>query len=380
MGSGETAPTMVKTHRALFDRVGEAPAVLLSTPYGFQENASEIAARAVEYFRQSVGRSIEPVDEHQLARLRAAGLIFSGPGSPSYALRAWSGTPVPDLLADRLRPGGDGGCITFASAAALTLGLKTVPVYEIYKVGEEVRWLDGLDLLAAATGLRAAVIPHFDNAEGGTHDTRYCYLGERRLRMLEEQLPDDAFVLGVDEHTACILDPDAGTVEITGLGGVTVRRRGAAVRFEAGTTMPIARLQDADASPASTGQVSEDPPSPGRSPLLDDVVRLEAAFDDGDAGADAVLELEQLLHDWSGDTLQSDEPDRARAVLRSLIDRLGRRDDAARLAAVVAAVVAARDEARRERRWDEADRLRDALLAAGVEIRDEAGGTVWRSC
>jgi hypothetical protein len=39
------------------------------------------------------------------------------------------------------------------------------------------------------------VIPHYDNTEGGTHDTRYCYLGERRLRLIESELPDDAAVL-----------------------------------------------------------------------------------------------------------------------------------------------------------------------------------------
>src|SRR6266571_3494942 len=32
------------------------------------------------------------------------------------------------------------------------------------------------------------VIPHYDNAEGGTHDTRFCYLGERRLAALEALL------------------------------------------------------------------------------------------------------------------------------------------------------------------------------------------------
>lgn len=35
MGSGETAPTMVKPHRALFERLGTASAVLLDTPYGY---------------------------------------------------------------------------------------------------------------------------------------------------------------------------------------------------------------------------------------------------------------------------------------------------------------------------------------------------------
>ena len=76
-----------------------------------------------------------------------------------------------------------------ASAAALTLGVATIPVYEIYKVGEDPHWLEGLDLLGPATGLRAAVVPHYDNAEGGNHDTRFCYMGERRLQALEAALP-----------------------------------------------------------------------------------------------------------------------------------------------------------------------------------------------
>ncbi len=115
--------------------------------------------------------------------------------------------------------------MTFASAAALTLGSHTVPVYEIYKVGEEPRWLDGLDLLTPL-GLPVAVIPHYDNAEGGTHDTRFCYLGERRLAVLERMLPSDHFVLGVDSHTALVLDLVAGTATVMGLGGVTVRAGG----------------------------------------------------------------------------------------------------------------------------------------------------------
>ena len=132
---------------------------------------------------------------------------------------------MPDALGEKLA---GGGVLTMASAAALTLGVVTIPVYEIYKVGEEPRWLDGLDLLGAATGLRAAVVPHYDNAEGGNHDTRFCYMGERRLRPLEAQLPDGAFVLGVDSHTALVLDLEAGVASIAGAG----RRDGARRRAE----------------------------------------------------------------------------------------------------------------------------------------------------
>ena len=52
MGSGETAPTMAKVHRALLDRLGEeaAQVAIVDTPYGFQENADELSARTVEFF------------------------------------------------------------------------------------------------------------------------------------------------------------------------------------------------------------------------------------------------------------------------------------------------------------------------------------------
>ena len=67
-------------------------------------------------------------------------------------------------------------------------------------------------------------IPHWDNAEGSGHDTRYCFLGQRRFDVLERTLPDDVFVLGIDEHTALVIDVDAGLASVRGRGGVTVRR------------------------------------------------------------------------------------------------------------------------------------------------------------
>ncbi|MBV8959527.1 MAG: hypothetical protein JO087_12205 [Actinobacteria bacterium] len=396
MGSGETSPTMIKTHRRLLaaaDRVG--PAVLLDTPVGFQENASDIAARAVEYFRDGVGHPIsvarwrgahedDVTYEEMLTALRTAGYVFAGPGSPSYALRQWADTPVPSLLAAKLR---DGGCVTFASAAALTLGVVTVPVYEIYKVGEEPRWLPGLDLLGAATGLSIAVIPHYDNAEGGTHDTRFCYLGERRLAELERSLPDGTFVLGVDEHTACVIDLEASTATVEGLGGVTVRRAGESHVITSGTTVPLAELASAGEVVAPAFAPVEDVglggsgPSDQHSPLLAAAAELEARFDAALAELDvrgavaAMLELEEALVAWSRDTLQSDEPDRTRAVLRSMIVRLGQLTDVGPL---VEAMLEIRTRARSERRFEESDWVRDRLVEFGVEVHDTPEGSSWR--
>ena len=316
MGSGETTPTMVTVHADLLSRLGPkpVPAVLLDTPFGFQENAPDISGRTVEYFRDRVGfpitvasfRSRElatPLEyETMLARVAEARYVFAGPGSPSYALRQWLGTGVPDLLATKLR---DGGCVTLASAAAVGLGLFALPVYEVYKVGEDPRWLEGLDLMSA-TGLRVAVVPHYNNAEGGTHDTRFCYMGERRLRMLEELLPDGVDILGVDEHTAAIFDIGAGTVSVRGRGGMTLRRKGMSERFENGMTLPVTELAAMSSSDGVASEVQvpvvdpadAGPPPSGPSPFLEEVAKQSEVADsalaarDVDAAVGAVLAIE----------------------------------------------------------------------------------------
>ncbi|MFM8564189.1 MAG: hypothetical protein ACKOCE_09940 [Acidimicrobiia bacterium] len=405
MGSGETAPTMMKPHRDLIARLpGRPSAVVLDTPYGFQENAPELAARAVEYFRQSVGHPIEvaglarlhdadPLEVEQgLDRVRRADYLFAGPGSPTYALRQWAGTAVPDIVRGKLR---DGGAITFASAAALTLGRFTVPVYEIYKVGAEPRWLDGLDLLSEVS-LNVAVIPHYDNSEGGHHDTRFCYLGERRLQMLEEMLPADAHVIGVDEHTGVVLDLDASTATVIGNGTVTVRVRGTSTTFPSGSVISIDQLRDPGRASTNVGapdRPDDSHPTLGSpaatASLAADTARATRAFDEalaagraGDA-ARAALELETAIRDWSADTLQSTDTDNAHAALRSMIVRLG---DAAVggladprdvIGPYIGVLLELRAAVRADKRYDLSDLIRDRLAAVDVEVRDTPQGVEW---
>ncbi len=403
---------MVATHREVMGSVG-APAVLLDTPYGFQDNAADISARALAYFRDTVGQPVQVASvrgrddadrlaqESALAAVRAARWVFAGPGSPSYALRQWSGTPLPGLLEDTLdagRPEGQGGAVVFASAAALTLGVVTVPVYEIYKCGDPPAWLDGLDLLSRVTGLSAAVIPHYDNAEGGNHDTRFCYLGERRLQAMEAMLPEGAFVLGVDEHTAAVIDLDAGTTAVVGRGGLTVRRDGVSTVHPAGTTLETASLAAATATGASAGS-SPTAPAPGHpaaggtstvaASLATRVRELTASFDaamaarDVDAAVRAVLALDDEMLAWSTDTLQSDDTDRARAALRAMVVRLG---ELAKVGAVdrrevvgpfIDELLSLRAGARAGKRFAEADGVRARLTELGVEVRDTPDGAQW---
>jgi cyanophycinase-like exopeptidase len=415
MGSGETAPTMARVHRLLLARLGlpPAPAVLLDTPYGFQENADEITARALEYFRENVGMrmAVAPfraADEEPLlratalARMREARYLFAGPGSPSYALRQWRGSEVPEVIFDKLARG---GVVAFASAAALTLGARTIPVYEIYKVGAPPTWLDGLDVLGRL-GLDVAVVPHYDNAEGGSHDTRFCYMGERRLVQLEAELSAGQSILGVDSHTCLVFDFGAGTAAVLGLGGVTVRVAGRSEVLPTGTTLTVDELRaiaarldrsaavEHQATPAAETATYAAAPTPGvppstRSPLLDEVHGQEQRFEAAVTAQDraeavrAVLAVENLLLAWSRDTAGGDELDRARGVLQALIVRLtdlGGTPDSSlwdRLAPLIELLIEARARARAARDFGLADAIRDGLVAAGVELHDAPAGTSW---
>ncbi len=406
MGSGETAPTMIKTHRSVIERLGSSPrAVVLDTPYGFQENAPELAARAQDYFRKSVGHPIEVAGLHAvrdaddltlaqgISRIRDADYLFAGPGSPTYALRQWAGSNVRSEIADKLR---NGGAVTFASAAALTLGRFTVPVYEIYKVGEDPYWLDGLDVLAEID-LHVAVIPHYDNAEGGHHDTRFCYLGERRLRILEEHLPDDVHVLGIDEHTGVVIDLDTESVTVVGNGGITIRVRGESTVYPTGSELTLDVLRNRTASAVGAAPRTptvavvdvEAPAGTSETSLIAATGRCEADFAaalaarDADGAARAVLELEAAIHDWSADTVQSDDTDRARAALRSMVVKLaaaasgGLQDPREAAAPFVNALLSLRATVRAEKRYDLSDIIRDRMLEAGVEVRDTKEGVEW---
>jgi len=241
-----------------------------------------------------------------------------------------------------------------------------------------------------------AVVPHYDNAEGGNHDTRFCYLGERRLRVLEAELPDEVFILGVDGHTALVLDVDAGTASVLGLGTVTVRKDGRSTVFPAGSELRIADLVAAvlpGSAPAAgaaaaspvAGPVGEPPPRL----LREEVAELERVFNaslddcDAQAAVRAILALDETIQAWAGDTDQSDALATARSTLRGAIVCLGEmavegaRDPATLIGPFVDALLAERLRARAARDWAAADAVRDRLLAAGVELHDTPDGTTW---
>jgi hypothetical protein len=209
--------------------------------------------------------------------------------------------------------------------------------------------------------------------------------------VMEEQLPADVFILGVDEHTACILDLDADTATVTGLGAVTIRRHGHSTRFESGSTVPLeawrsGELRSGDVeSPHGGGERHQN----ASQPFLDGVRAAEREFDaaltdgDGRGAVKAVLDLDDLMAEWANETFSADEEAQARAALRSMVTRLGEaadnglRDPKEAIAPYVEALLEARRTARSEQRFADADAIRERLTAAGVELRDTPAGTDW---
>ncbi len=402
MGSGELTATMVEVHKEMLSRTGGSPrAVFLDTPAGFQLNADEISRKAVEYFRTRIQhamtvaslKSAETLSaydaEQAFHALRQADYILVGPGSPTYAVRQWEHTPVRDILCSRIDAG---ACLVAASAAALTMGTHTLPVYEIYKVGQDLHWQDGMNILPHF-GLNLTVIPHWNNAEGGTHDTRFCFMGGPRFDALQSMLPEDVAILGLDEHTACIIDLAAQTAEIRGVGRVILRRGTAETVFQKGDRFSLDVFRNIEtAHPAAAGtSESPAPPSPAQAPedaFWQRIHAIESAFQSGMETAapekivNALLELDQTI--WNAHQALEDDTAiaQAREILRECITLAGTllsrpADPEQHVAPLVEDLVRLRADFRNQGKWPEADAVRDCLQRNHIIVEDAPEGTRW---
>jgi hypothetical protein len=210
--------------------------------------------------------------------------------------------------------------VVFASAAVVAAGRFVMPVYEIYKAGLDPLWVPGLDFLAPF-GLRLTFIPHWNNTDGGAElDTSRCFIGQERFEQMCALLPDDAMVVGIDEHTALVLDLTEGIAQVIGRGSVHILTLHGEREHAGDTIFKITEMGNLAIPPAGTG------------------ISLEV--------------YQRTLEGYP----QSTEIHSAQS-------------------AAVQALVAARDEARLVQDWGKADRLRQELNDLGWSIKDTPQGT-----
>jgi hypothetical protein len=256
-GSGETSQIGGPVYETLVRRMGRSTPLriaVLETPAGFEPNSPQVAMRIADFLRRRLkafsplvevvparkrGTPFSPDDPALLEGVLRADLVFLGPGSPTYAVRqlrgsrAWHAVTARHLL---------GGTTVLASAAMIAAGTFALPVYEIFKVGEDPRWEEGLNLMGRH-GLSLVLVPHWNNTDGGKElDTSRCYMGRERFDMLSRLLEGNRTIVGLDENTALVIDLAEGRGEVMGMGSVTLTRSGRESVFTAPQTFPLSEL------------------------------------------------------------------------------------------------------------------------------------------
>lgn len=255
IGSGETSNTGGEVFEAVARGLSRAPRVgIMETPAGFEINSQWVAERVANYVRTRLGNyrarvelvrarkrgtPLSPDSPEVIAPLLESNLIFMGPGSPSYAVRQLRDSLAWQVIQARQRLGAG---LVLASAAAIAVGALALPVYEIYKVGEEPHWKPGLDLLGPY-GLKLVIVPHWNNRDGGEAlDTSHCFMGAERFTGMVALLPPGLTLLGLDENCALSLDFEAGVARVWGLGEIHLVRDGQETACRAGCEFPLTDL------------------------------------------------------------------------------------------------------------------------------------------
>tara|TARA_B100000902_G_C27316269_1_gene921510 strand:- start:2413 stop:3432 length:1020 start_codon:yes stop_codon:yes gene_type:complete len=319
-GSGETSPHMAKNYRFILDKLDYSLQnnFLLDTPFGFQENNQVLSKKIQDYFSNKINLNLknlnfineESYQDKYKVLLSEADFIFSGPGSPTYASRIWLKYNLDKVLKDKLN---NGVVMAFASAAALTLGKYVIPVYEIYKVGQNENLNDGLNVLDFL-GKDTVIVPHFNNQEGGDHDTSYCFIGKKRFDKLIDGL--DVVAIGIEEHTSLTFDLNKSTMDVRGLGNVHFISRDGEFCLKNGESMEIKQINKNYVPKKLSNDIGIDSP---KSINNSDIVELSI---------DSLLEI--------------------------------------------------RRSARESKMYQIADNIRDLLITKGIEIIDNDGKTSWK--
>jgi cyanophycinase-like exopeptidase len=364
-GSGETSPAGRKVFDALFQKLPPSPKVaLLETPAGFELNSAQVIGRVADFLNHSLqnynpqmaviparkrGTAFSPDDPDLVAPLLDADLIFMGPGSPTYAVRQLQDSLAWQMIMARHRLG---ATLVMASAATIAVSAHALPVYEIYKVGEDLHWKKGLDFFSLY-GFPLVFIPHWNNNDGGDElDTSRCFMGQPRFAHLMEMLPADLTVFGIDEKTALVMDMQSGICQVKGLGGVRLIH-----------TDHEQMGDQSHKSSVPTGDLT-------KSELLEVARKREGHVHSFPSGQEFKLgECCPFVMPYGGEGLRADVWTQAVDVRRqaSEIPAPGTPREVLELAN-------ARQQARTQKDWVRADQLRDQILALGWEVKDTPDG------
>jgi hypothetical protein len=255
LGSGETSLAGGRIFETLARLIPSPLRIaILETPAGFELNASLVAGRVGDFLKTRLqnykpiidliparkqGTEFSPDNPEILKPLLQANLIFMGPGSPSYVARQLKGTLAWDIIRARHR---QGATLVFASAATISVGQWVLPVYEVYKVGEDVHIKNGLGIFSDY-GMHVSFVPHWNNAEGGVDlDTSRCFVGMERFEQWRSLTPAENIIVGLDEHSGVIIDFEKEVCDVHGVSSVSVLKDSGTKIHASGVSFSLSEL------------------------------------------------------------------------------------------------------------------------------------------
>jgi hypothetical protein len=146
------------------------------------------------------------------------------------------------------------------------------------------------------------------------------------MRQLEQELPQSAVILGIDEHTACTLDLDSETCTVRGVGDVTLRQSGRELSVASGESFDLDWLRTGVLDRATPVEPVAEPATP------------------------------QVEFEWP--TIADPDCESPEPYIELLIN--------------------VRLRLRAAQQWDLADAIRDQLAELGIILQDDETGTTWR--
>jgi hypothetical protein len=358
-GSGETSPSGRKVFDTVLRDLPQPPRVsLVETPAGFELNSSQVIGRVGEFITHRL-QNYQPRLSYVQARMRGtpyspdnpeivepiyqSDLIFMGPGSPTYAVRQLKDSLTWQAILAKHRLG---SALALASAAVIAISAHALPVYEIYKVGEDLHWKRGLNLFGYF-GLPLVFIPHWNNNDGGEElDTSRCFMGKPRFAKMMKMLPADLTVVGIDEKTALIIYPKEAICQVVGLGGVTFIHTGQPHK-DSIIDEDLQGTGLAEVAHQRKGHVHQ-----FRSGQSFSLSRIGALYSP-ESGADIPEDV------WQHALQAQEEPD----------------EDVSEPTEAVMELVHEREAARQRKDWSSADRLRAEIADMGWQVQDGPEGS-----
>lgn len=236
-GSGELSTVGRNIHESVIRNISPPVRIaLLETPAGYEDNPHHWYEKMKKMMQTGLinhkpeillipalrSDGIKSTNNPDiLSPLLSADYIHTGAGSPSYAVKHLKDSLALQYIKNQLMKGIP---ISIASAVAVAFSRYALPVYEIYFAGHDPSWISGLDFFQA-WNLNLTFLPHWNNHEGGKDiDTRFTYMGEKRLKKLLAILPGPTTIIGIDEHTALIFDFSQKKAMVKGKGSIHIMK------------------------------------------------------------------------------------------------------------------------------------------------------------